>query len=148
MNYFQRKNLVVIMGHVSTVYGCIICPWSQDLNHARLNKITIRAIPASDETFPWLNKGMFLVPDPDVDYMYRDQVITFGASYKDVEIEWDIWLGKFESLLRRLYWVSANIHLDSELAGKHEYEWESFDWLDNKPAKTREFKGGPRIFVR
>ncbi|HEY8969822.1 MAG TPA: hypothetical protein VIM64_12035, partial [Puia sp.] len=88
------------MGHVSTVYGNIIgAPKSSQLQ--RINKSVIELLP-DDTEWPWLERGMFLVPDPDHSKIYREQVIVFGASYKEVEYEWDVWLDKFESVLRQL----------------------------------------------
>jgi hypothetical protein len=96
---------------------------------------------------------MFLVPDPDNDRMYRDQVIVFGASYKSVEQEWEEWLLKFEAILKKLYWTSVIIHLDAELAGPYTYEWVvdmnlTDTWFSGnlQPSSQWSFKGGPRKF--
>lgn len=144
------------MGHISIVYGHIIGEaWRSEDYHKlqRLNKKIIDALPSDDETFPWITRKMFLVPDPDKDKMYRDQVIVFGASYKSVEHEWDEWLDKFEAILKQLYWSGATIHLDTELVGTHKYEWvfdsnQSDNWMSDNPQPTNmwDFKGGPRKF--
>lgn len=96
---------------------------------------------------------MFLVPDPDKDRMYRDQVIVFGASYKEVEYEWDKWFDKFEGVLRQLFWSSVTIHLDTELVGSHQYDWvydfkQTDNWTSDTPGPTTmwSFAGGPRKF--
>jgi hypothetical protein len=144
------------MGHISIVYGNIIGEaWKNEDSHKlhRLNKNAIAALPENDENFPWITREMFLVPDPDSDNMYRDQVIVFGASYKSVEYEWDEWLDKFEAILKKLYWSTATIYLETELVGNHRYEW-MFDlnqhdnWISDNPQPTMlwEFKGGPRKF--
>jgi len=144
------------MGHISIVYGNIIgASWKTDDFHKlnRLNKSIILNLAESDENFPWITKHMFLVPDPDKHQMYRDQVIVFGASYKSVEHEWDVWLEKFERILKLLYWTSATIHLETELVGKHCYNWTmDIDQMDNlfldnpKPISKWTFEGGPRKF--
>ena len=144
------------MGHISIVYGNIIgAPWKTADYHKlqRLNKYVIDNLPTTDSDFPWITNKMFLVPDPDKDNMYREQVIVFGASYKSVEHEWNIWLSKFESILKQLYWSSATIHLETVLVGNHKYEWVfDIDQIDNwisenpKPTTMWHFEGGPRIF--
>lgn len=143
------------MGHASIVYGNIIATAWKSEDHSklhRLNAAVIESLPAIDDQFPWITKGMFLVP-ADTQGIYRDQVIVFGASYKSVEYEWSEWLEKFESILKKLFWISATIHLETELFGDHKYEWladcERMDgWFKDEPvvAALWEFKGGPRSF--
>src|SRR5215469_1879973 len=108
------------MGHISTVYGKIVgLPKYGDIGLAlrRKNKNVIESLPTDDSQWPWIDRGMFLVQDPESPKMYRDQVIVFGASYKEVEVEWEEWLKKFESILKQLYWMTATIHLETELVG-------------------------------
>ena len=145
------------MGHISIVYGHIIGElWRKDDYHKlqRLNKKTIDNLPGHDDSFPWITRNMFLVPDPDKDKMYRDQVIVFGASYKSVEYEWEEWLIKFEAILKQLYWSVATIHLETELVGNFTYQWvfdmdQQDNWISDLPQPTTiwKFSGGPGMFV-
>lgn len=144
------------MGHISTVYGSIIgLPKYGDigLSLRRKNKVVIESLPIDDSQWPWIDRGMFLVQDPESPKMYRDQVIVFGASYKEVEMEWEEWLKKFESILKQLYWMTATIHLATEMVGRFTYEWDSDpglldSWATDDPMPTSlwSFSGGPRAF--
>jgi len=58
-----------------------------------------------------------------------------------------------ESLLSKLYWYSAKLHLETEHGGDHKYEWlieqDQIDrWLEDPPSPVSRwnFQGGPRVF--
>lgn len=119
----------------------------------RLNRDAIAALPDGD-TFPYLSRSMFSSPELDIQHgTYRSQIIHFGASMKEVELEWRKWLEKFENLLRRLYWFNAMVHLRAEIAGEHDYEWtvdasQIVQFLKEPPQPPTKwfFDGGPRDF--
>ncbi len=112
----------------SIVYGCIRDWPSGDPEQARLrraiNQRELLALPAGD-AWPFIGRDMFsFCPEPG-EGLYQTQVIHFGASYRAVEYEWSLWVEQFEALLKRLYWGSAVVHLETELAGSHTFRWES-----------------------
>jgi hypothetical protein len=79
-----------------------------------------------EDTFPYLTSSMFSIPEEDLEHgTYQTQVIHFAASYQAVEYHWEQWMTKFETLLKKMYWVSATVHLETELSGKHTFFWES-----------------------
>ncbi|ABG59641.1 hypothetical protein [Cytophaga hutchinsonii] len=146
------------MGNISIVYGNIIgATWKTDDYHKlqRLNNKILTELPDAD-AYPWIHRHMFHTQDPhNIQGTYRDQVITFGASYKFVEYEWEEWLQKFEAILKTLYWTRATIHLETEFMGRFTYEWvidfhQSDNWfLENPlPIQKWEFTGGPRKFFQ
>lgn len=117
------------MNNESIVYGCIKHLPFGDVEARRAscfaNRRAIHLLPAADD-WPFLCREMFAVPGDDLmGGTFETQVIHFGMSYRGVEYEWKSWVEKFESLLRRMYWVSAVVHLETELSGIHTFVWES-----------------------
>jgi hypothetical protein len=89
----------------------------------------IDRIPVEDE-WPYFVRGMFALPAAFPEGTYRSQVIHFGASSKDEPGDprpWDEWLGKFEALLRELYWDFAVVHLETEFVPARVFEWHPTD---------------------
>ena len=144
------------MARQSIIYGYIQgAEWMHSDIHRlhRLNREIIAALPEKD-TFPHLTRGMFSfcegAGDPTTG---TGQIIHFGASIYEIEIEWRKWLEKFEGLLRKLFWFNAIVHLRSEPQGDHLYEWTvdanqivHFFADPPKPASKWFFDGGPRDF--
>jgi hypothetical protein len=120
------------MNQESVVYGCIKDVLShkdsdEALQHREKNRQTMLSLP-SVEDWPLLSREMFSMPvqTTDIDEVQTD-VMHFGTSYKGVEYEWQSWLKKFEDMLNDMYWVSATVHLETELNGVHTFTWESED---------------------
>ena len=119
----------------------------------RLNRAVIQSLPESDD-FPHLTRAMFSIPgDEPAQGTYRSQIIHLGASMKEPELEWRTWLEKFESLLRKLYWFNAVVHLRAEIIGDIEYEWtvdanQIVHFFNDPPQPPTKwfFDGGPRDF--
>ena len=90
------------------------------------NRATINRMP-HDGDWPWLVRGMFALPGGRPAGTFRRQVIHFGASMKDDPCHrdvWDVWLAKFEALLRQLYWRSALVHLSTDFEPDRLFEWQ------------------------
>jgi hypothetical protein len=112
----------------SIVYGCIR-DWPSD-NPAQsrlrreINRQVLDELPTGD-AWSFLGREMFACCEQPGDGLYQTQVIHFGASYRTVEYEWSLWIKQFEALLKRLYWASAVVHLETEMNGTHTFRWES-----------------------
>lgn len=134
------------MAHNTKIYGYINgATWNTKDYYKlhRLNAEIINSLPITDEHSPFINKSMFSIPDEQG--IFRQQIITFGASYNTLEYEWNLWLEKFENILKRLYWSDAKIYADFEVMGEYIYEWKvDFDKLDNwwkeEPESITEWK--------
>jgi hypothetical protein len=117
------------MDQETLVYGVIRDVASNDtrflLNSRLVNCDAILSLSDLD-SFPYLTTSMFSIPTEELEQgTYQTQVIHFAASYQAVEYHWEAWLAKFEDLLKRMYWVSATVHLETELSGNHTFQWDS-----------------------
>ena len=77
--------------------------------------------PLSKEMFAFTNNTDQLIPGPHLDYTGR--LLHFGASFKSIEHEWNDWKVKFETLLTKLYWLDAHVHLKTEYSDVDSFEW-------------------------
>ncbi|MBD9481809.1 hypothetical protein IB229_02415 [Pseudomonas sp. PDM14] len=112
----------------SIVYGCIR-DWpsgdrEQRLQRRESNRRVLDQLPQG-EAWPFLGREMFSFCAAEGEGLYQTQVIHFGASYRAVEYEWSLWVQAFEAMLKRLYWASVVVHLETELNGLHTFRWES-----------------------
>lgn len=115
------------MDQESIVYGCIkdVALYHEQTERRRANREAMLSLPEAEEG-EYLNRSMFAIPSLDtVPGGYQTDVMHFGASYRAVEYEWDEWINSFEALLRKMYWVSATVHLETELNGIHTFSWTS-----------------------
>jgi hypothetical protein len=116
-----------VMDQESIVYGCIkdIAGDHDRLERRRVNREAMLSLP-SGEDWLFLSQEMFSIPQLEaLGGQYHTEVMHFGASYRAVEYEWDQWIASFEALLRKMYWVSATVHLETELSGIHTFNWTS-----------------------
>lgn len=89
------------------------------------NRQVVERLPDADG-WPFICREMFGISGFDeMAGTYQTQIIHFGASYRAIEYEWELWMKKFESLLVDMYWVSAKVHLETELSGLHTFVWEA-----------------------
>ncbi len=116
----------------SIVYGCIRDWPSESSAESRVRrqiKIHVLAeIPAGAARSVHGREMLAASQHPSAG-LYQTQVIHFGASYRSIEYEWSLWVAQFEALLKRLYWTSAVVHLETELNGTHTFRWESDNGL-------------------
>ncbi|MDF1762216.1 MAG: hypothetical protein P1U57_02305 [Oleibacter sp.] len=114
----------------SVVYGIIRHLPSVDNLAARYERQTnwtaIQSLPLGiDDQFSLLRREMFAMSGDDIfSGAYHTQVIHFAATYRAVEYEWESWLKQFEGLLKSMYWLSASVHLETEMSGRHTFNWQ------------------------
>lgn len=74
-------------------------------------------------------------------------MIAFGASFKELEESWDVWLRKFERLLQRLAWTKAELRADFHRGARAGDTLFEYTWTRNHPTEPEWiFDGGPREF--
>lgn len=115
------------MDQESIVYGCIkdVADGENILERLEANRKAMLDLPSIDD-WPLVSREMFSLPSyQHGQKTYQTEVIHFGASYKAVEYEWSQWIEQFEALLSRMYWVSATVHLETEISGTHTFTWQS-----------------------
>lgn len=115
----------------SVVYGVIRhLPSSNEMDarrERRNNLASVQCLPTGiEDDMSLLRREMFSMAGVDLfSGTYQTQVIHFAGSYRAVEYEWENWLCQFEALLKSMYWVSATVHLETELSGKHTFNWQA-----------------------
>jgi hypothetical protein len=145
------------MGHETLMYGFVLGSkyTREDIRFLqRLNQQVIDRLPASDD-WPFLTRSMVHIPGEDFhEGTYRNHIILVGGTFKQIELHWNQWLNKFENFLRQLYWKKAKIHLETDIYGNHDYQWDAdpLEWgklfKDDPPSPIQlwTFSGGPRQF--
>src|SRR5690625_7868055 len=105
------------MEHESIAEGCIKDSASRtaEAERLRVNRHAMLSLPHADD-WPCLSQEMFAIPQTEYrPGHYQTEVMHFGTSYKAVEYEWTSWLALSEDWLSRMRWVSATVHLETEL---------------------------------
>jgi hypothetical protein len=115
------------------------------------NLLAISTLPEED-TWPFLSRHLFSSSTHSIQTTYKSQIIHFGGSFKQIELDWEEWLTKFEALLSKMYWDEVQLHLFSEWMAPYHYVWK--DENEDKaiypdhphPVANWTFSGGPRTF--
>ncbi|MGH1542453.1 MAG: hypothetical protein ACRBHB_18660 [Arenicella sp.] len=115
------------MAHETVVYGFIEGATYTQENYRKyqnLNLEILQRLPDKDE-YPYLSRQMFSAPPANNSQgTFRVQVIHFGGSIKGLEWEEiDVWISKFENLLKQLYWFSAVAHINPEIDSNYQFTW-------------------------
>ncbi|MFL0796666.1 MAG: hypothetical protein K6L73_04170 [Cellvibrionaceae bacterium] len=112
------------MDQESIVYGCIKdMAFGNQTQRRMANRNAMLKLPKQDGG-PFICQEMFSLPRK-LEGECLTEVMHFGSSYRAIEYEWEQWIAKFEELLGKMYWVSATVHLETELSGTHSFTWES-----------------------
>ncbi len=146
------------MGAKDRIYGSIFIDIGTGNSPGHKEKVAdllwaLESLPLEDE-YPFFTRNLFSVtasryPMPGV---YKEVVVHFGLTIKDVANDWDVWLDKFESFLEMFEWKEARLHLELELPVNGAGSIFSYSWkMPSSGEHTRargawHFEGGPREF--
>jgi hypothetical protein len=86
--------------------------------YQRTNDATIKALP-EDDSYPPLCRSLFSVTGDDSKHgAFREQRLIFFAGHFNYFVQ-DMapWLDKFESLLRKLFWINAEVFVSGGITG-------------------------------
>ncbi len=117
------------MQEESIVYGCIKdAVYQHDgMERTNTNQVAMLSLPSAD-SWPLLSREMFSSSSQLAgEINNHTEIVHFGAPYQGIEYEWPMWIEQFEALLRKMYWVSAYVHLETELSGIHSFIWECIE---------------------
>ncbi|WP_121811658.1 hypothetical protein [Mucilaginibacter kameinonensis] len=104
------------MGYQSIVFGRIVIENNLDRARAVINSL--------GDGPGILRTEMFGLGVSRHTY-YEDPVISFGATYKSIEDNWDLFILDFEELLRQFDFDTAKIQLETEILGTYNFFWKS-----------------------
>jgi hypothetical protein len=84
----------------------------------RTNDAAIKALP-TDDSYPPLCQSLFAITGDDSHHgAFREQrLIFFAGHFNYFHKDLPRWLDKFEALLRTVFWISAEVHVEGGVAG-------------------------------
>lgn len=148
------------MGTTDRIYGSIFSHVGGESHPDYVRRVSktlwaLEMLPLQD-CYPSITRNMFSLTSSryGIPGLYRELVIHFGLTVKNIEEKWDVWLGKFESVLEIIDWERARAHLEFESAPdgfqvkSFDYRWTFPDGAEKTDRRSWKFEGGPREFGR
>ncbi len=105
------------MSHDSYVCGFIKISGSIDPALAAIAELPQTA---DEDSWPFLPRSMF---SHTVSPQYRDAVVHFAASYKDILGSWEAWVYKLEQLLAKFDFDEATVLIENCYRGELIARW-------------------------
>jgi hypothetical protein len=99
----------------------------------------ISDLPSSsgEDEWPFLTSTMFGITDSPV---YRDEVVHFAASYKDIISSWYEWESKFERFLSKIEFDEVKVIIDDCYRGDFIAVWSWVRSADNGESHLRKIR--------
>ena len=107
-----------------TIYGYIETPWGVLHKGLRRHNVRVLGRLPREDAWPPLIRPMFGITGPTArEGAYEHDLIHYGVTLKGMdEDDAAEWIAKFESLLGRLYWFEAVMHV-KWIFGDRTFRW-------------------------
>jgi hypothetical protein len=107
-----------------SIYGYIETPWGAVSKDLRRHNVRVLEHLPREDAWPPLNRCMFGITGPTArEGAYDHDLIHFGVTLKGMDDRDAIgWITKFESLLSRMYWFEAVMHINW-IFGPRTFRW-------------------------
>ncbi len=119
------------MGHESSICGFIMIEGDVAL---ALGEIEQLPTTSEEDDFPFLTSNMFSHTESP---QYRECMIHFAASYKDICGSWEEWDTKFELLLNRIPFERAKVLIEDCYLGDLIAVWSRKKDKDGKQVTSK-----------
>ena len=113
------------MGETTTIFGRI----SINGDTAKSKKFITSL--KDDKHYPWIRTEMFSFGSFEKPFYYREPILGFAATYKNLEESLKCFIIKFEFLLSNIEFYSAKMQMETEFYGTYEFFWKSKTENDN-----------------
>lgn len=77
------------------------------------------------QSYPFFRREMFSMGSGERPHYYDNAVVAFAATYKNLEDSWARWLARWEWILARMEFETAQVQLDTEFLGTYHFFWQS-----------------------
>ncbi len=105
------------MGETTIIFGRIAV--NGDLMKAKEFIETFQ----DDNKYPWFRTEMFSFSSFDKQFYFREPIIGFAASYKNLEHSLKDLIIKFEYLLLNIEFSTAKLQMETEMFGTYDFFW-------------------------
>lgn len=113
------------MSHEVIIHGYISLPGVNQSGGEFAIKQAIESIRSlNDMQHPVLTPAMFNINEGKFEkpWGYDFSIIAFGACYKNLYEVWDLWVEKYESLLKEFFWLESKVYYNG-FGGDFVAEW-------------------------
>ena len=105
------------MGETTIIFGRISV--NGDLKKAKRFIETFK----DDNSYPWFRPEMFSFSSFEKPYYFREPIIGFASSYKNLEDSLKDLIIKFEYLLENIDFSTAKLQMETEMFGTYDFFW-------------------------